>query len=444
MVDGFVQQYKDGGWISRWSSPGYADLMTGTSSDVAFADAYVKGVDFDAEAAYEAALKNATVVPPTSGVGRKGMDTSPFLGYTSTATGEGLSWALEGYLNDYGIAQMGEALYKKTKKAHYKEESEYFLQPGRELRQALRPAGRLLPGPESERRPGGCRPPSTTRRSGATTTPRPTAGATPSPRRRTPAAWPISTAAATPSAKKLDTYFSTPETAGPEVVGSYGGVIHEMTEARDVRMGMYGHSNQVAHHVTYMYDAASQPWKTQEKVREVLSRLYTGSEIGQGYHGDEDNGEQSAWYLFSALGFYPLVMGSGEYAIGSPLFTKATVHLENGHDLTVKAPKNSAKNIYVQGLKVNGKSWNSTALPQDVIAKGGTLEFAMGPKPSAWGSGQERRAHLDHDRRQGRRAAFGRADRRRAALRQHLAYGGPGRTRSTCRSRLRPRACSTR
>ncbi|NEA60929.1 glycoside hydrolase family 92 protein, partial [Streptomyces sp. SID13666] len=101
MVDGFVQQYKDGGWTSRWSSPGYADLMTGTSSDVASADAYVKGVGFDAKSAYDAAVKNATVVPPTSGVGRKGMATSPFLGYTSTETREGLSWALEGYLNDY-------------------------------------------------------------------------------------------------------------------------------------------------------------------------------------------------------------------------------------------------------------------------------------------------------------------------------------------------------
>ncbi|WP_037941492.1 glycoside hydrolase domain-containing protein, partial [Streptomyces toyocaensis] len=84
------------------------------------------------------------------------------------------------------------------------------------------------------------------------------------------------------------------------------------------------------------------PWKTQKNVREVLSRLYTGSEIGQGYHGDEDNGEQSAWYLFSSLGFYPLVMGSGEYAIGSPLFKKVTVHLENGRELVVKAPRNSA------------------------------------------------------------------------------------------------------
>lgn len=189
-------------------------------------------------------------------------------------------------------------------------------------------------------------------------------------------------------AKKLDTYFSTPETAGQEFTGSYGGVIHEMTEARDVRMGQYGHSNQVAHHVTYMYDAAGQPSKTQEKVREVLGRLYGGSEIGQGYHGDEDNGEQSAWFLFSSLGFYPLVMGSGEYAVGSPLFTKATVHLENGRTLTVKAPKNSTKNIYVQGLKVNGKKWTSTTLPNDLLAKGGVLEFDMGSKASSWGTGK--------------------------------------------------------
>ena len=161
-----------------------------------------------------------------------------------------------------------------------------------------------------------------------------------------------------------------------------------MTEARDVRMGMYGHSNQVAHHATYMYDAAGQPWKAQKNVREVLSRLYVGSEIGQGYHGDEDNGEQSAWFLFSALGFYPLVMGSGEYAIGSPLFTKATVQLENGRKLVVKAPKNSTRNVYVQGLKVNGVPWKSTSLPHSLIAKGGVLEFDMGPRPSSWGTGK--------------------------------------------------------
>ncbi|MFF3322690.1 GH92 family glycosyl hydrolase [Streptomyces sp. NPDC002889] len=387
LVDGFVQQYKDGGWISRWSSPGYADLMTGTSSDVAFADAYVKGVKFDAEAAYEAALKNATVVPPSPGVGRKGMETSPFLGYASTETHEGLSWSLEGYLNDYGLAKMGQALYAKTGKDRYKEESRYFLDRARNYvtlfdTKAGFFQGRNLKGDwrvesgKFDPRVWGYDYTETNGWGYAFTAPQDSHGLANLYGGRSGLG------------EKLDTYFSTPETASPEFVGSYGSVIHEMTEARDVRMGMYGHSNQVAHHVTYMYNAASQPWKTQEKVREVLSRLYTGSEIGQGYHGDEDNGEQSAWYLFSALGFYPLVMGSGEYAIGSPLFTKATVHLDNGRDLVVKAPRNSTRNIYVQGLKVNGKAWKSTALPHSLIARGGTLDFAMGPKPSAWGTGK--------------------------------------------------------
>ncbi|MFJ4915760.1 GH92 family glycosyl hydrolase [Streptomyces sp. NPDC088726] len=387
MVDGFVQQYKDGGWISRWSSPGYSDLMTGTSSDVAFADAYVKGVKFDAEAAYDAALKNATVVPPSSGVGRKGMETSPFVGYADTTTHEGMSWSMEGYVNDYGIAQMGQALYRKTHKQRYKDESEYFMNRARNYVELFDDKAGFFQGKDAK---GDWRLPSDqydprvwgydyTETNGwgyAFTAPQDSKGLANLYGGRNALG------------KKLDTYFATPETAGPEFVGSYGGVIHEMTEARDVRMGQYGHSNQVAHHVTYMYDAASEPYKTQEKVREVLGRLYTGSEIGQGYHGDEDNGEQSAWYLFSSLGFYPLVMGSGEYAIGSPLFTKTTVHLENGRDLVVRAPKNSAKNIYVQGLKVNGKKWTSTSLPHELLAKGGVLDFDMGPKPSAWGTGK--------------------------------------------------------
>ncbi|MFG2465724.1 GH92 family glycosyl hydrolase [Streptomyces canus] len=387
MVDGFVQQYKDGGWTSRWSSPGYADLMTGTSSDVAFADAYVKGVDFDAKSAYDAALKNATVVPPSSGVGRKGMTTSPFLGYTSTETHEGLSWALEGYLNDYGIARMGQALYAKTGEKRYKEESEYFLNRARDYVNLFDSKAGFFQGRDAD---GNWRVESSgydprvwgydyTETNGwgyAFTAPQDSRGLANLYGGRSGLA------------EKLDEYFATPETASPDFVGSYGGVIHEMTEARDVRMGMYGHSNQVAHHVNYMYDAAGQPWKTQRNVREVLSRLYVGSEIGQGYHGDEDNGEQSAWYLFSALGFYPLVMGSGEYAVGSPLFTKATVHLENGRDLVVRAPKNSARNVYVQGLKVNGHAWTSTSLPHSLLSRGGVLDFDMGARPSKWGTGK--------------------------------------------------------
>ncbi|QHC24959.1 GH92 family glycosyl hydrolase [Streptomyces sp. GS7] len=388
MADGFVQQYKDGGWISRWSSPGYADLMTGTSSDVAFADAYVKGVRFDAAAAYDAAVKNATVAPPSSGVGRKGMTTAPFLGYTSTDTREGASWALEGYLNDFGIARMGQALYAKTHNPRYREESAYFLGrarnyvnlfdrrigffQGRDARGDWR-----LPPEKFDPRVWGYDYTETNAWTYAFTAPQDTRGLANLYGGRAGLA------------RKLDAYFATPETAARQFAGSYGEVIHEMTEARDVRMGMYGHSNQPAHHIAYLYDAAGQPYKTQQKVREVLGRLYLGSEIGQGYPGDEDNGEMSAWYVFSSLGFYPLVMGQGEYAVGSPLFTKATIHLENGRDLTVNAPGNSARNVYVQGLRVNGKPWNSTALPHALLARGGTLDFAMGPRPSRWATGPD-------------------------------------------------------
>ncbi|WP_209622295.1 GH92 family glycosyl hydrolase [Saccharothrix coeruleofusca] len=387
LADGFVQQYRDGGWISRWSSPGYADLMTGTSSDVAFADAFVKGVeDFDAKSAYDAAVKNATVAPPSAGVGRKGLETSIFTGYTSTASHEGMSWAIEGYVNDYGIANMAKKLHERTGEAKYLESYEYFtnraqnyvhmFDPGAKFFQGRNPDGTWrVPADEYDPRVWGYDYTETDGWNMAFSVPHDGQGLANLYGGRDGLA------------KKLDDFFATPETG--KFTGSYNGVIHEMTEARDVRMGQLGHSNQVSHHITYMYDYAGQPWKTQEKVREMLGRLYTGSDIGQGYPGDEDNGEQSAWYLFSALGFYPLQMGNDTYAIGSPLFTKATVKMDNGRKLVVNAPKNSDRNIYVQSLKVNGKKWDKAYLPHSEIANGGTLDFDMGPRPSKWATGAD-------------------------------------------------------
>ncbi|MGH3648011.1 MAG: GH92 family glycosyl hydrolase, partial [Micromonosporaceae bacterium] len=390
MVDGFVQQYQDGGWIARWSSPGYADLMVGTSSDVAFADAYLKGVGLDAKAAYDAAVRNATVAPPSRHVGRKGLTTSQFLGYTSIeSTGEGMSWAMDGYINDFGIANMAKALAAKAtgaEKDRYLEEHEYFLNRAQNYVNMYDPAVDCFQGRHAD---------GTWRHSPQTYDPR---------------VWGFdytetngwNMAFHVPHdgqglanlyggrdqlGKQLDTFFSTPETA--TFPGSYGGIIHEMREARDVRMGMYGHSNQPSHHIPYMYNYAGQPSKTQATVREALSRLYLGSEIGQGYAGDEDNGEMSAWYVFSALGFYPLQMGSPTYAIGSPLFRKATIHLENGKDLVINAPDNNARNVYVKGVRVNGKPYDKTYLPHDVLAKGGVIDFEMDRKPSTWGTGRD-------------------------------------------------------
>lgn len=391
LVNGFVQQYKDGGWISRWSSPGYANLMVGTSSDVAFADAYLKGIKgLDVQAAYDAALKNAAVRPPTENVGRKGLDLSTFNGYTANTTAEGFSWSMDGYINDYGIANMSKALYDAAKKSdprkqEYLDNYDYYLNRARNYVTLFDPALGFFQGKDAvgvwgnspttfDPRDWGHDYTETNAWNMAFSTPQDGAGLA------------ALYGGREGLAKKLDEFFATPEDATH--VGGYGGTIHEMLEARDVRMGQYGHSNQPSHHIAYMYDFAGQPSKTQEKVREVLSRLYLGSEIGQGYPGDEDNGEMSAWYLFSMLGFYPLQVGSPSYAIGSPLFTKATVNLPGGKKLVVSAPKNSAKNLYVKGVKVNGKKWSSTALPHDLIAHGGKIEFEMTDKPSSWGTGR--------------------------------------------------------
>ncbi|TMS00636.1 GH92 family glycosyl hydrolase [Nonomuraea basaltis] len=391
MADGFVRQYEDGGWIARWSSPGYADLMVGTSSDVAFADAYLKGVTgFDAATAYQAAVKNATVAPPTRHVGRKGLSSSVFLGYTSIqSTDEAMSWAMDGYINDFGIANMARALAERStgaQRARYLEEYEYFRNRARNYVHMFDPAVRFFQGRNADgsfRRKPGAYDPRTWGFDYTETNGWNMAFHVPQDGRGLANLY----GGADKLAAKLDAFFATPETA--MFPGSYGGIIHEMREARDVRMGQYGHSNQPSHHIAYMYDYAGQPWKTQAKVREALSRLYLGSEIGQGYPGDEDNGEMSAWQVFGALGFYPLQMGSPYYAIGSPLFSKVTVRLEGGGKLVVKAHGNSPRNVYVQGLKVNGKAYEKTYLPHDLIAKGGELVFEMGPKPSRWGTGKD-------------------------------------------------------
>jgi predicted alpha-1,2-mannosidase len=388
MIDGFVQQFREGGWVARWSSPGYANLMTGTNSDVAFADAYLKGVrDFDVRSGYDAALRNGTVSPTGKGVGRKGLHESIFLGYTPTSTPEGLSWALEGCVNDFGIANLSKALRHDSdptdpRRQEYADNEAYFRQRALHY---IHHFDRRIGFFQGRDRAGRWRN---------------------EPATFDPAAWggdytetnAWNTAFSVPHdggglaalyggptglKAKLDTFFTTPETGRNR--GAYGAIIHEMTEARDVRLGQYGHSNQPSHHIPYIYNYAGTPSDTQRIVREVLSRCYLGSEIGQGYPGDEDNGEMSAWYVFSALGFYPLRIGSPEYAIGSPLFTKATVHLENGKHIVINAPGNDTRTVYVRSLRVNGAPHSSPFLEHATLSDGAVLDFELSSEPQTWG-----------------------------------------------------------
>ena len=383
MLDGLVQHYNDVGWVPRWIAPGGTNSMVGTNSDVIFGDAAQRGIEFDWEGALLSSIRNAAVVSTSDVFGRKQMQTSVFRGYTSTSQGEGFSWSMESYINDYGISQLAKAITEKGD-ADYSDEVEYYLNRAQNYVNLYNAdlgwfMGKDDNGNFRETNAANYNPQNWwgdyTETNGfnmAFTVPQDGQGLANLYGGREGLA------------AKLDSLFNT-QCQDYRIESS---MIHEEMEAREVKMGLYGHSNQPSHHIPYMYNYAGQPWKTQEKVREVLDRLYIGSEIGQGYSGDEDNGEMSAWYVLSALGIYPVSMGNPEFAIGSPLFTKATIHLENGKDMVITANNNSRENIYVQSVKLNGEAYDKNYILHSDLVAGGTLEFEMGSEPSNWGSSE--------------------------------------------------------
>ena len=160
----------------------------------------------------------------------------------------------------------------------------------------------------------------------------------------------------------------------------YGQVIHEIREMQIMNMGNYAHGNQPIQHMIYLYNYAGEPWKTQYWVREVMNRLYTPQ--SDGYCGDEDNGQTSAWYVFSAMGFYPVTPAVDEYVLGAPLFKKITVTLENGKTVEIDAPDNSSKNRYVESMQMNGKTYDKNFLKYEDLMKGAKISYEMGDEPN--------------------------------------------------------------
>ena len=177
--------------------------------------------------------------------------------------------------------------------------------------------------------------------------------------------------------KKLDSVFSGPNTVK---TGTYGGMIHEMTEMVMANMGQYAHGNQPIQHMVYLYNYANEPWKAQYHARNVMAKLYDATE--NGYPGDEDQGQTSSWYVLSALGFYSVTPGVDEYVFGSPAFGKTSINLENGKKFTIIANGNSKDNVYIQSATLNGKPYTKNFIRHEDIVKGGTLTFEMGPKPN--------------------------------------------------------------
>jgi predicted alpha-1,2-mannosidase len=175
---------------------------------------------------------------------------------------------------------------------------------------------------------------------------------------------------------KLDSVFSMPPVFDES---AYGGVIHEIREMQIAGMGQYAHGNQPIQHMTYLYNYAGAPWKSQYWVRQVMDRLYKATP--DGYCGDEDNGQTSAWYLFSAMGFYPVTPATNQYVLGAPLFKKVTLKLDNGKDLVINAPDNSAENLYIKEMKLNGKKYDLNWISQEDILKGARINIKMSASP---------------------------------------------------------------
>ena len=395
LADGFVQQYREGGWIARWSSPGYADCMTGTSSDIAFADLQVKGVQLpDPEAAYEAALRNATVAPPLPEVGRKGGETAVFRGWVATDSGVGetVSWSLEAHINDAGIAAQAALLAERAEAAGDAQRAERLR--GESAYLAARSANyALLFDPETEFFRG-------RRSDGAFDVPA---------EEFDPLEWggdftetngwtfafhaphdPEGLAGLQGGRDmlrgRLEQYLDTPERADRR--GTYDTTIHEMVEARAVRMGQFGFSNQPAHHLPFLFHHGGAPEEASRIVREVHRRLFVGEQIGQGYPGDEDNGEMSAWWLLTALGLYPLQLATGRYHFVAPLFE--TVHVKplgrEGFTVTARAEGGAppgTEDLCITGMRVRGEAHEDSWIDHTQLH--GEIEVELAAAPSGWG-----------------------------------------------------------
>ena len=399
LLNGLVQHYIDQGWVPRWIAPGGTNSMVGTNSDNIFADALSRGIDFDVEHAYLSALRNGSVYSVNSTAnsysGRSGMDRSAFIGYypNGNTSDDNLSWSLEGYATDFGIATMAKILRDKETEGteiwrKYNDEYLYFTARSKNYVNMFNPNGegwfraKKADGTwlqaDKDFNPvamgyGYCE---DNAYGYAFHTPHDGQG--------------LANLYGKARGKdgraalgdKLDEAFSALGTADP---GAWSGH-KENWEGRECKQGQVHMDNQPAHHIPYMYLFTDRPWKTAETVRDTLDRLFIGENVGQGYIGDDDNGEASSWYILSALGLSPLTNGNGVTAIGTPLFQKATITRDDGKTIVINAPGVSREKKYVQSVKVNGQAHTSTVLAPELFQNDLTIDFTMGNQPSnTWG-----------------------------------------------------------
>lgn len=370
MQEGLVNAYKESGFLPEWASPGHRDIMVGNNSASVVADAYVKGLrSYDIETLW-AALKHGAnnVHPKVSATGRKGYDHYNKYGYipNDVDVDQNVARSLEYAYNDWTIYQLGRALNKPA------DEIEIYAQRALNYKNLYNPKRKLMAGRAKDGSFSESFKPTDWGRDF-------TEGNS----------WHYSWSVFHDpqglidlmGGKKefvtmLDSVFIIPGAKGMDSRS----MIHEMREMQVMDMGQYAHGNQPIQHMVYLYNYAGEPWKAQYWSREIMDKLYAPTP--DGYCGDEDNGQTSAWYVFSALGFYPLCPGSDEYIMGSPLFKSVKIRLENGKEIVIKADNNTKENRYVSEMKLNGKKYSKNYLTHDDLMNGAKIEFKMSASPN--------------------------------------------------------------
>jgi len=371
MQEGLVNTYKESGFLPEWASPGHRGCMVGNNSASVVTDAYLKGIrGYDVETLWKAVKHGANNVhPQINSTGRRGFEEYNKLGYVPYNIGinESAARTLEYAFDDWSIYKLGKALNKPENEIsiyakhamNYKNlyDKEYKLMCGKNADGTFqRPFNPLKWGDAFTEGnswhytwsvfhdPQGL----------------------------------IDLMGGKDSFNQMmDSVFLLPPVFDDSY---YGGVIHEIREMQIMNMGNYAHGNQPIQHMLYMYDYSGQPWKGQHWIREVMDKLYTSAP--DGYCGDEDNGQTSAWYVFSAMGFYPVCPGTNEYALGTPYFKQMKLHLENGKTVEISAPDNGDDKRYISGMTINAKNYSKNYITHKDLLGGSKIVYKMSTQPN--------------------------------------------------------------
>ncbi len=372
MQEGLINAYKESGFFPEWASPGHRPIMVGNNSASVLTDAYLQGNKVkEPDVLWEGIVKTANSVHPrVSSTGRLGYEYYNRLGYVPCDVDirENAARTLEYAYDDWCIYQLGKAMGKPEK------EIEVYAKRSQNYRNLFNKKYNLMVGKKEN---GEFSEPFSPFKWGGDFTEGNSLHYTWSVFHDPQGLIDLMGGKNTFN-QMLDTVFSLPPIFDDSY---YGSTIHEIREMQIMNMGNYAHGNQPIQHMIYLYNYSGVPWKAQYHVRQVMDKMYTPAP--DGYCGDEDNGQTSAWYVFSALGFYPVCPGSGQYVLGSPIFPKATIHLENGKKVEISSVNNKKENVYVKALKVNGKNYTRNYLEIDAIRKGMKLNFLMDNTPNS-------------------------------------------------------------